>query len=515
MDLKIPSPSQVWEKWKKNCKPIWKTAFFAAVIIGLMVHMPILVRDIPNHDGLDSMYFDQNMITSGRWFLSVACGFSSYFTLPWLIGLLGLVFLGITAALLTEFLEIDNKGTAVLVSGLLVTFPALVSTFAYVYTLDGYMLALLLAVLAPLLTKKYKKGFIAGGIVLAFSMGIYQIYLSFAMLLSIYGIVMLFLTDGEWKEKAKGLLRYLYMGIIGVSLYYVLLQILLKIQGKELASYQGINEMGSVAGAGLFGTIKSIYGDFITFTLRSGILFKNVFSIAAVVLLLALVVCVLVKLVKEKKLYKSLWFYGTLALLTVGLPIATNVILVISPQVNYHLLMRYQWVLYLILLIAFADKFGRSNAGRWVLAGTAFVMLFNYAVMDNIAYSNLQKKYEKTYALCLRLSDRIEQTEDYYQGMPIAMIGVVGDENYPVTDITDKVTGSMIGIGGDYLLYTGTNYQAFFKHYLGITINLVSGEEMLRIYDSAEYQAMGSFPAEDSVKVVDGVLYIKLENSEE
>ncbi len=94
------------------------------------------------------------------------------------------------------------------------------------------------------------------------------------------------------------------------------------------------------------------------------------------------------------------------------------------------------------------------------------------------------------------------------------MIGVVGDENYPITDITGEVTGSMIGINGDYLLYTGTNYQAFFKHYLGITINLVSGEEMLRIYDSAEYQAMGSFPAEDSVKVVDGILYIKWENSE-
>jgi len=40
-----------------------------------------LLSDIPNHDGLSSMYFDQNMITSGRWFLSVACGFSSYFTI--------------------------------------------------------------------------------------------------------------------------------------------------------------------------------------------------------------------------------------------------------------------------------------------------------------------------------------------------------------------------------------------------------------------------------------------------
>ncbi len=515
MSFKIPGPAQIWEKWKKNCKPIWKTAFFAAVIIGLFIHMPMLVRDIPNHDGLDSVYFDQNMITSGRWFLTVACGFSSYFSLPWLIGILGLVFLGITAVLLVEFLEIEKQGTAVIVSGLLVAFPALASTFAYVYTLDGYMLALLLAVLAPFLTVKYKKGFIAGGIALAFSMGIYQIYLSFAMLLCIYGIVMLFLSDGEWKEKAKGLLRYLYMGVIGVSLYYVLLQILLKIQGKELASYQGIDGMTTAAGVGISGIVKNIYSDFITFTARSGILFKNIFSIAAVALLVLLVVYILAGVIREKKLYKSIWFYVVLVLLVVGLPVATNIILVISPEVNYHLLMRYQWVMYLILPIAFADKFGKGNGGRWVLLVSASVLLFNYAVMDNIAYSNLQKKYEKTYALCVRLADRMEQTEGYYQGIPIAMIGVVGDENYPETDITGKVTGSMIGMNGDYLLYTGTNYQAFFKHYLGITIYPVSGEEMLEIYYSEEYQAMDSFPGKDSVKVVDGILYIKLENSEE
>lgn len=514
MNFKILSPSQVWEKWKKNCKPIWKTAFLAAVIIGVLIHMPIMVRDIPNHDGLDSMYFSQNMITSGRWFLAVACGLSSFFSLPWLIGVLGLVFLGITAALLVEFLEIEKQSTAILVSGLLVAFPALASTFAYVYTLDGYMLALLLAVLAPLVTKKYQNGFIAGGILLAFSMGIYQIYLSFTMLLSIYGILMMFLADGAWKEKAKGLLHYLYMGIIGVSLYYVLLQILLKIQGKELASYQGINEMGA-AGSGLPDMVKNIYSDFLTFTTRSGILFGNVISIAAVALLVALVAYTVFGVMREKKLYKGLGFYVVLLLLAVGLPVATNIILLISPEVNYHLLMRYQWVMYLILPIAFADKFGKGNGGRWVLLISAAVLLFNYAVMDNIAYSNLQKKYEKTYALCVRLADRIEQTEGYYRGMPIAMIGVVGDENYPETDITGKVTGSMIGMNGDYLLYTRTNYQAFFKNYLGITINLVSDEEMLVIYDSAEYQEMGSFPEADSLKIVDGTLYIKLENSEE
>lgn len=148
---------------------------------------------------------------------------------------------------------------------------------------------------------------------------------------------------------------------------------------------------------------------------------------------------------------------------------------------------------------------------QWATLLCAAVLVLNYAVTDNIAYSNLQKKYEKTYAYCLRLADRMEQTEGYYTGMPVAMVGVQNKENLPETDITKAVTGNMIGMSGDYLVYTDTNYQAFMKHYLGVTIELVSDEEMERIYRTKEYKELNSFPKDGSMKVVDGILYIKLE----
>lgn len=515
MDEKIVSPGIFWERCKHKISPIAKTAFFSAVLIGLMIHMPILIRDIPNHDGLDSIYFDQNMITSGRWFLTVACGISSYFSLPWVIGLLGIIYLGITSMLLCEFMEVKHHGSAVLISGILCAFPALCATFAYVFTLDGYMLAILLAVLAPFLVKQYKYGFIAGGVSLAFSLGIYQSYLPFAMLLSLYGIIILFLDNKNIKEKLRGMLDYLYMGIIGISLYYIILRVLLLIQGKELASYQGISGMGTVKKAGVWEIISNLYRDFFAFTFESNILFNNIWSLIAICLLVILFLSVLLHVVIHKKLYRSPWFYLILLLLTAGLPIITNVIMIISPTVTYHLLMRYQWVLYLICIIGFIEKYCKWNLGSWAMLLTAGILIFNYGVTDNIAYANIQKKYEKTYALCIRLADRMEQAQGYERGMPVAMIGVVGDVNYPVTDITGPVTGSIIGMNGDYLLYTRSNYQLFLKHYLGITIDLVSDEEMLTIYNSEEYREMGSFPAADSVKVVDGILYVKLENSEE
>ena len=243
---------KVTEKWGKKIQPEWKLAFFSAVIIGLLIHMPVLVSDIPNHDGLASMYFDQNMITSGRWFLVIACGFSSFYSLPWLIGVLGIFFLGCTSAALVHLLGLRSKESIILTSGLLVSFPALTSTFAYVYTLDGYMMALFLAVMAVIFAGKGKKGFLAGAVCLGFSMGTYQIYLAFAVILSMYCVLMIFAGEGKVIEKIKKSLSYLYMGILGVGIYYVVLRILLVVEGKELDTYQGINGMGSLFADGLF-----------------------------------------------------------------------------------------------------------------------------------------------------------------------------------------------------------------------------------------------------------------------
>lgn len=532
MDMK--SPSEMMAYLKQNIKKEWKTAFLTALVLGLCIHMPMMMRDIPNHDGLDSMHFDQNMITSGRWFLSVACGVSSYYTLPWLIGLLSVLYLGFAAAALVEFLDLKSVGAIVTVSGLLVSFPTLASTFAYIFTMDGYMLAVFLAILSVLLTKKYKKGFIGGGICLAFSMGIYQSYLAFAVLLSIFGILMIAMEQGAVREKILRSLKYLYMGIIGAGGYYVILQVLLKIQGKELASYQGISDMGTVEGAGIVGTIKKMYSDFFAFTFEGNVLMNNVFSVGALMVLAMLFAGVLVACILKKKWWKSLWLYILLGLLAVGLPIASNMILFISPDVTYHALMRYQWVLYPILLVAFVDRackeLGGTKAGwkveeasssknhvkiAWVECFAllaAGILTWNYAVTDNIAYSNLQKKYEKTYAYCIRLLDRIEQTEGYYQGMPIAMVGVVGDEAYPVTDITQDVTSNLIGMNGDYLIYTGQNYKLFMEHYLGASLNILPPEAMADMYYDARYVQMNSFPAADSIQIMDGIMYIKTEN---
>lgn len=515
MEWMKKTPTEVLKGCMNKINKLCLRTFVITFVLGMLIHFPAMISDVPNHDGLGSMYFDQNMITSGRFFLTIACGFSSYFTIPWVIGIIGILFISLAAAVLVELLEIEDLVTAVLIGGLLVSFPALASTFAYVFTMDGYMLALLLSVLSVYFTKKSNKGFLVGAVCLALSMGTYQSYLPFAILLCVYQVLLLFAGECGAKDKIKRALHYLYMGVLGVVLYYGLLKVLLFVQGKELASYQGINGMEGARSLGV-DTIVHMYRDFISFTFKGNVLMNNIFSIAGCGLLAVLTVVILLQLVLQRKWWKNLWFFVIMTVTFLCLPLLTNVILFISPNVTYHLLMRYQWVLYLILMVAFVSRFSKEcNLGNICVWGSilaAFVLVFNYAITDNIGYSNLQKRYEKTYAYCVRLLDRIEQTPGYYRDMPIAMVGVVGYNPFPVTDITLPVTSNMIGLNGDTLLYTGENYEVFMKNYLGASLNVMTPEEMGDIYFSQEYIEMESFPAPSSVKIVDGIMYVKTEN---
>lgn len=514
----MKTPWEAFKDCRTKIKSTWKIAFVSAFLLGLLIHLPVMLSDIPNHDGLSSMYFDQNMTTSGRWFLSVACGFSSYFTVPWIIGLIGLFWLALTAVVLTECLELADPLVIVAVSGLLVSFPALASTLAYVFTMDGYMMGLFLAVFAVLLTKKYRKGWIMGAVSLAFSMGIYQAYLPFAVLLCVYLILIFFIEETGVFQKVKYVLRYLGMGVCGGVLYYVLLQVLLKLQGKVLDTYQGINSMEQGGnGLGLLATLQGMYVDFAAFTVHGNVLVNNVFSFTACLGLCILVGYLLLRSMLLRKWWKNPAFFVIIVLLAAGLPLLTNVILIISPNLTYHLLMRYQWVLYLILLFAFVNRYAveKRNADiliQWTALLCAGILTCNYGVSDNIGYSNLEKKYEKTYAYCVRLLDRIEQTEGYYQGIPIALVGVIGYDEFPTTDITGKVTDGMIGLSGDYLIYKGADYQAFMQNYLGATLNFLDPDTVGEIYMTQEYIDMDTFPGANSTKVVDGILYVKTEN---
>ncbi len=515
--------------WSVVKKKEYAFPFLATVIVGFITHMFLIVNKFPNADAMTSFYFDQNMVTSGRWFLTVVCGISSYYDLNWIIGILSILYLAVASVFISEFFEVKTLTVRVCIGALLVTFPALTATFAYLYTADGYMLAFLLAVLAAYFTKKYKWGFIGGAACLACSIGSYQAYLAVTVVMCLLSLITMCLQNKAWKELWGKAWRYLTMGIGGGALYYIILKICLALQKEELADYQGINDMGNVSLASLPNMFAEAYYDFVAFAVKGNIFISNGFSLICVILLIVVVCVTALFCYLKTKAYKR-WYQTLLLLVFVAMiPFGANIIFFMSSEVTFHLLMRMQWVLFPIYAAVLSEVWSveREKKGdippkriNWPLVVACVGMLasaglsYQFMLMDNVAYFNMNERYEKTYAYCLRLADRIEQTPGYEQGMPIAMIGVVDESKYPATDITGDVTSHISGSTGDILIYKGEQYAAFMKHYLNVTINPVVGDQIVEIYNSPEYREMDSFPAENSIRIVDGVMYIKTEPKE-
>lgn len=173
---------------KEKSKKEYIYAFAFAFILGLAIHAYKLLNYLPNHDSMYNFYADQNILGSGRWLLSIACGFSSYFDLPWVTGLLSLVFIALTSVAVVKLFNIKNSFVIFLSAGILVAFPSTTEILCFGFTADGYFLSMLLAALAAVALTYIQKPvarILLSAALLCCSCGIYQAYISFFLVLAI------------------------------------------------------------------------------------------------------------------------------------------------------------------------------------------------------------------------------------------------------------------------------------------------------------------------------------------
>ena len=497
----------------------YKIPFISGMIIGLLTHIVMLVNKYPNTDSMTNFYFDQNMITSGRWFLVVACGISSFYDLNFVNGFLAIVFISISSVFVTRYFDVKKRSLMIIIPAIMATFPAVAATMSYMYTVDGYMLGLLLSVLAAYVAKKHKWGFALGAVFLAFSMGTYQAYISMTILLCLFDIFLGIIEKEDIYDVWNRGFRYMIMGIMGGGLYYGILKLLLLIEHKELGDYQGINEMGKIPLSSIPERMYKIFYDFGGFALRGRIFVNNIYTMVIVCVIISAAFTAVVLLFIKNEAYKKWYSYLMIVLIIVLIPFGSSIMYLMSSGVEYHLLMRMHWELFLVLAVvlfervfaAYESSKDRMKFVRAIAVILMALLCYNFFLIDNIAYFNLQQKYEKTYAYCVRLLDRIEQTDGYYRGMPVALVGRISKDSYPTTNLTAPITDKIQGTDEDFLIYKGEQYREFMKNYLGASVNIVEGEIVEDMYFSEEYSTMTSFPDKGSIKIVNGVMFIKLE----
>lgn len=494
----------------KEMKEEWKIAILAVWIGGLLAHAYRFFNYLPTWDSMYNFSGTGHTFSSGRWFLEYVGKITTDYELPWINGALSLFYISIAVIMLIELLDLKSKWSIVVSALLIVTFPTITSTFAYMFTADGYMLSFLLAVAGIYFTEKYKFGVVPGVICVCLSMSIYQAYLSVSLVLvAVICIKRIFIEEYTF---LKVFLKEYMQGFTlagGAVLNNVLTKVMNASQNVELSSYQGINDVHLLTLEDSLTAVSIVQNAFQIFFQIGGWREKNIYSLLNSCIF-GLILVVSIYFVVKKKLYKRPLELLCVIAAYLCMPLLIYIIRFVSMQVNYHTLMLMSACFIYLMAVMYIEHL---TPKEWLEKGlkiAAIIMLgaliYNNTLTANYAYYNMNLSYEKTYAISLDVLRRIEETEGFDADKKIAVIG-----SYDASAAEMKpLVPDIAGVTNDIFLMGQDHYFAMWKYCMGREYSSVSGEEREQLKRMSEYAQMDCYPYAGCVRIIGETIVVKM-----
>lgn len=505
-----------------------RQSFLYTFIIGLVAHGYCFLNLMVSHDSLNDFYVSDQWERAGfgRIFYSSYIALTrGRIVLPWLIGILALFWISIAVYLILKMFHIQKKGLVLLVSGICVTNPTVYALAAtYIHDLDADMFAMMLAAVSVYLwshaigketAKKKIFWLIAGALSLSIALGTYQSYISVAITLIILYLLKELLEKKTFKDVFMEGCCGIGMLIIAAGFYLIelkIFEILTGVSTVNSQNYNGLGNLSQVLTGDVVGNILNTYVSFVN-AIKNSILTSYPESLS-LVLYGILAFCIIgIALLGLKTIdWKS---KGLFAVLSALLPFGMNITYFLSGGVGHVLTQYAVWMLFLLALILslWAEKKNVTNtfirkAFYILVTGCLVLVIAENVQTANSVYMKKDLEYQATLSYMTRVADRMEEQEDYVPGeTPVMFIGEnavgnskIGFERYEI------ITGA--GENGSVTYYD--TYKDYFKYVLARPISICYEEELK---NSQEVLEMSVFPKEGSVKMVDGVLVVKLEEN--
>lgn len=489
-------------------KKEWKTGFLATWIIGMLAHAYRFFNFLPTWDSMYNFTGTGATFWSGRCYLGYASSLSSKYDMSWINGSLSLLYISIAVVLLIDIFRITERWAAIMLAGLIVSFPTITSTFAYMFTADGYMLSFLLSVLGVYLTWKYKYGLWLGMICIGLSIGTYQAYISVTIVVVLLIVIQhLFIDSMSFKDVFFKDWKYL-VTVIGGAVFYKITDSLFNLYyGITLTGYQGIDSVGIMSLEEYRQAFHKTFSDLAhLWCLHNGILSTNKYGYANVAVVCGIAIATIALIIKNR-VYNNILglLLGVICILL--LPIMAFSVNFVSPGTDYHTLMEMGVCFIYILLLLFIAK------GKWKhklfkgIAATTLVFLCYYNTINaNIAYTQMNLSYEKSYGVAGNLLDRIEQLDEYPGISKVAIFGRYEASSAGI----DELTPAIMGVSQKSFLNGEYHYISMWNYVFGRGFAMSSGDEKNAIRETEAYMNMPVYPAKESIKVINDTIVIKL-----
>ena len=460
-------------------------------------------------------------ITLGRFLVPVHGLFRGDLVMPFLCGLFGSLFLIPAVYLILRELHIRSHAGIIAACALLAVNETMTATHvSYIACVDAYMIGLLFAALGVRLLHMRRFSLPLSILCIALSIGAYQSYLQFAVMLAMLSVLRR-LLDGETAAPAFAAgVKSVAALVLGLILYAVMLSVIHKLTGLTTSSgYNGLSGVGEYDGV----SIPALVAD--TWLMPLRIFLNPVTHKPRLALLIHLSLAALFAVGMVVQLRRLRPACAALALLLLAaMPFGANCVNVISKGMTHSLMTLSYQLFFLLFIMVFdrcalqADVFSgklmvkAAAAARKIAYCGMFVLVFLSAVYANQSYLKRSLEYKTQDALFTRLFDRIEQVEGYEPGKtPVAFAGFFSGDS--------SMNMSRPGFAHLSQLYCGDNnfpatywmtYGFVFDFISNYPLNIISDRDTAVLKMREDVIHMPSFPEPGCCRMVDGVLVAKL-----
>ena len=500
-------------KWYDAQPASAKVGLYGAAIIALLTHITIYSNWVIEGN-LQGFRYDWSLHFAGRWFQRYVNSLN-FFYMNWVTGLLQVFVLAVSVFMIIKAFEIKNRMYALLIAGIMVTFPALAESNLYAFSAAPIAFAIFFSMSAFYVTKQHNHGFIIGAFLVMLVLAIYQSYIGLVMILCLVNLIVFVTKENpKFAELVKYACRFLFLIVGGLAAYQISLLAL---------SITITHHRMHLSVAGIIGSIRNSYWEvfyyffYDTFRIDNNLL-TFIYGFIALTSMMIIMAAI------RKGLSEGSWLNSVVIIVLVFLlPIAANFSRMLdsgSPEVLR--MSSYAFAVFLILPVIFYENFKANLYGLKKITVIALVIVVGYNIsFANFLYLRGQVYMSHAVQLADRIMARAEPLLPYsYNNYLFVHGNVIDNPIYPhmhsriFPQYTPRATTRVLfGGNNDHTSWVRNVFNNMVRYRVGLHVNVYydrDHERRASLIDRAITLGMPVYPQEGSVAVIDGVVVAML-----
>ena len=514
--------------WRKTVRPVLRDwwgmgkretlVFFAVVlastlVFSILAHGFLFTNEFYSHDSISNLSRIDGRFryytTLGRSLLLLYETLRGTVAVPWVVGILFTLWAGLASVVILRLLDIRSIPARIIASGLVCTSISFAATGAtYIYCMDEYALALLLAALGCWLIRQ--RCDILGVFLIILSLALYQAYFSTALVFCLLLVIRSVLESQTPRRILLEGVRYLFLLAFGFFLYSAAWSAACGLLGIEKA--RTAQTLLALPLSKLFPLLQGAYKNY-AHTLPNGTgVLGQLYPTVVLLLFLSLVVW-LVGWCRSQTLP---WANKALLLLAAFLsPMAFNASYILFLRNTSELISFAVGLLFPCFLFCREHAANEFHPRLTLRLRAAIPVLLCLVIWQNVVFSNqayIKKDMEKSASIAVvtRLIERIEQLDGYVPGeTPVLLWGYINSNAYfeqRVRPRFEEISG-VVGLG--YTLSPSYCMGAYIQEYLNYPFVQASIDD-LTPEQQKEAAAMPPFPHQGGVQMIGGCAVARL-----